>query len=104
MNRGIITTITVQSSGSTIDELYRVWKNWYGNRPFVHILPIDTRPESKYTIDTNRSDNSAIKDERTGNFVITSAEDNLMKGLAGQAVQIMNLWQGWDEAEGLNHG
>jgi N-acetyl-gamma-glutamyl-phosphate reductase len=103
MNRGIITTITVPSSGTSIEDLYKVWEIWFGNRPFVHILPADTRPESKYTIDTNRIDISAIKDERTGNFVITSAEDNLMKGLAGQAVQIMNLWQGWDETEGLIH-
>ena len=104
MNRGIITTITVPSLGASIDDLYSSWEDWYCKRPFVHILPADTRPESKYTIDTNRIDISAIKDERTGNFVITSAEDNLMKGLAGQAVQIMNLWQGWDETEGLTHG
>jgi N-acetyl-gamma-glutamyl-phosphate reductase len=40
-------------------------------------------------------------DERTGNVVITSAEDNLMKGAGGQAVQIMNLKMGWPELAGL---
>jgi N-acetyl-gamma-glutamyl-phosphate reductase len=44
---------------------------------------------------------SAIHDARTGNFVITSAEDNLVKGASGQAVQIMNLWCGFDETAGL---
>ena len=42
-----------------------------------------------------------MHDPRTGNFVITSAEDNLMKGESGQAVQIMNLWCGFEETEGL---
>lgn len=103
MNRGIATTITVPAGESTIEQLYEIWEDRYAGRPFVYILPSDTRPETKYTIGTNRIDISAIKDARTGNFVITSAEDNLMKGLAGQAVQIMNLWQGWDETTGLLH-
>ncbi len=103
MNRGIISTITVPAVESSIEDLYGVWNDAYGDRPFVHILEPDTRPESRYTVGTNRIDISAVKDSRTGNFVITSAEDNLMKGLAGQAVQIMNLWQGWDETTGLIH-
>jgi N-acetyl-gamma-glutamyl-phosphate reductase len=44
---------------------------------------------------------SAVHDPRTGNFVITVAEDNLVKGASGQAVQIMNLWLGFNETDGL---
>jgi N-acetyl-gamma-glutamyl-phosphate reductase len=33
--------------------------------------------------------------------VVTSAEDHLIKGAAGQAVQSMNLWFGFDETAGL---
>ena len=44
---------------------------------------------------------SAVFDPRTKNFVITSAEDNLVKGASGQAVQIMNLWCGFPETAGL---
>jgi N-acetyl-gamma-glutamyl-phosphate reductase len=44
---------------------------------------------------------SAVHDPRTGNFVITAAEDNLVKGASGQAVQIMNLWCGFEETAGL---
>ncbi|MEM9158533.1 MAG: N-acetyl-gamma-glutamyl-phosphate reductase [Verrucomicrobiota bacterium] len=101
MNRGIITTITVPAGHSTIEQLYEAWNAAYADRPFVHVLPSGTFPETKYTVGTNRVDISALKDSRTGNFVINAAEDNLMKGLAGQAVQIMNLTQGWDETEGL---
>lgn len=101
MNRGIATTITVPANGSSLDELYASWEKTYGDKPFVCILPPDIRPDTKYVVDTNRVDMSAVKDERTGNFVITSAEDNLVKGASGQAVQILNLWQGWDETTGL---
>ncbi|MEC8469076.1 MAG: N-acetyl-gamma-glutamyl-phosphate reductase, partial [Pseudomonadota bacterium] len=34
-------------------------------------------------------------------LVITVAIDNLIKGASGQAVQAMNLMQGWDETTGL---
>ena len=50
---------------------------------------------------TNRVDISAVHDPRTGNFILTSAEDNLVKGASGQAVQIMNLWCGFPETAGL---
>ena len=33
--------------------------------------------------------------------VIVSCLDNLLKGAAGQAVQNLNVMQGWPESEGL---
>ena len=50
---------------------------------------------------SNRLDLSAVHDARTGNFILTSALDNLVKGASGQAVQIMNLWLGLPETAGL---
>ena len=41
------------------------------------------------------------KDANGVYFVLTSAEDNLVKGASGQAVQIMNLWCGFPETAGL---
>lgn len=102
MRRGIATTITVPATvGATIDQLYATWRAAYPNTPFVQLLPTGETPDTAYTIGTNRVDLSAVHDPRTGNFVITSAEDNLMKGASGQAVQIMNLWCGFDETAGL---
>lgn len=101
MNRGIATTITVPAGDSGIDDLYSTWHDAYAGKPFVCILPSDIRPETKHVVGSNRVDISAVKDERTGNFVITSALDNLVKGASGQAVQILNLWQGWSETAGL---
>jgi N-acetyl-gamma-glutamyl-phosphate reductase len=102
MRRGIATTITVPSSpGGTIEQLYAAWRGAYANRPFVQILPTGETPDTAHVVGTNRLDMSAVHDPRTGNFVITSVEDNLVKGASGQAVQIMNLWYGFEEAAGL---
>ena len=102
MRRGIATTITVPAaSGATIDTLYTAWREVYATSPFVQMLPSGQTPDTAHTIGTNRVDISAVHDPRTGNFVITSAEDNLMKGASGQAVQIMNLWCGFPETAGL---
>ena len=102
MRRGIATTITVPATpGATIEKLYAAWNAAYAGRPFVQILPSGETPDTAATVGTNRCDFSAVLDPRTGNFVITSAEDNLVKGASGQAVQIMNLWCGFPETAGL---
>jgi len=102
MRRGIATTITVPAAkGASIDSLYAAWRTAYAGRPFVAILPSGETPDTAHTVGTNRIDISAVLDARTGNFVITSALDNLVKGASGQAVQIMNLWLGLPESAGL---
>jgi N-acetyl-gamma-glutamyl-phosphate reductase len=102
MRRGIITTITVPAAaGATLEAVYAAWRSAYAGRPFVSILPTGETPDSAYVTGTNRADISAVHDARTGNFVLTSAVDNLVKGASGQAVQIMNLWCGFPETAGL---
>lgn len=102
MRRGIATTITVSAApGATIEQLYAAWNGAYANRPFVQLLPTGETPDTAHVVGTNRVDMSAVHDPRTGNFVITAAEDNLVKGASGQAVQIMNLWCGFNETDGL---
>ena len=102
MRRGIATTITVPAApGATVDSLYAAWRATYADRPFVTILPSGETPDTAHVAGTNRVALSAVHDPRTGNFVITSALDNLVKGASGQAVQIMNLWLGLPETAGL---
>lgn len=101
MRRGIVSTIVVPAAGHSLQELYQTWEDAYQGRPFVCLLPSGQTPDSHLVVGSNRIDMSAVFDERTGNFVITSAEDNLMKGAGGQAVQIMNLWFGFPETAGL---
>ena len=101
MRRGIATTIVAPANGKTIEQLYGCWKQIYENRPFISILPSGQTPDTQHVVGSNRIDMSAVLDERTDNFVITSAEDNLMKGAGGQAIQIMNLWLDFPETTGL---
>jgi N-acetyl-gamma-glutamyl-phosphate reductase len=102
MRYGIATTITVPAAaGATIEALYAAWRAAYGQSPFVQLLPSGETPDTAHVVGTNRIDVSAVHDPRTGNFVITSALDNLRKGASGQAVQIMNLWSGFKETDGL---
>ncbi len=102
MRRGIATTITVPASpGASIEAIYAAWNEAYGSSPFIQILPTGETPDTAYVTGTNRVDMSATYDPRTKNFLITSAEDNLVKGASGQAVQIMNLWFGFPETAGL---
>lgn len=102
MRRGIATTITVPAAnGAGVEQAYAAWRTAYAGRPFVQVLASGETPDTAHTVGTNRIDISAVHDPRTRNFVITSAEDNLMKGASGQAVQIMNLWCGFDETAGL---
>lgn len=99
--RGIASTIVVpQPLG--IREIYACWTKAYEGKKGIRILSPGTAPDTRNLIGRNRLDMSAYVDERTGNVVITSAIDNLMKGASGQAVQIMNLRMGWPEFAGLS--
>lgn len=100
MMRGIAATIVIHESVAR-DEVYSCWNKTYGNRQGVRILPPGTTPDTRNVLGRNRVEMSAYADTRTGNLIITSAIDNLMKGAGGQAVQIMNLKKGWPEFAGL---
>ncbi len=102
MRRGIATTITAPAApGASVEQLYAAWERAFAGRPFVQLLPSGQTPDTAHVSGTNRVDMSAVHDPRTGNFVVTAAVDNLLKGASGQAVQIMNLWCGFPETAGL---
>jgi len=86
---------------ASTEALYAAWRAAYADSPFVQLLPTGDTPDTAHVVGTNRVDMSAVLDVRTNNFVITAAEDNLVKGASGQAVQIMNLWCGFPETAGL---
>lgn len=100
VDRGILSTMYVRPKGSTsaqqVQELYR---SFYADKPFVRFR--ESAPAIKDVRGTNYCDIWSTYDERTGNIMIVSVIDNLMKGAAGQAVQNMNLMYGWDEMSGL---
>ena len=75
------TTITVPAAGgATLESVYATWRAAYAGRPFVSVLPAGETPDTAFTVGTNRVDLSAVHDVRTGNFILTSALDNLVVG------------------------
>lgn len=101
MKRGIVTTISAPDNGNCVGDVLKAWQEAYAQRPFVRLLDENHLPESKNVVGTNRIDISVRHDKRTGRFLLSSTEDNLLKGASGQAVQIMNMKFGLDETTGL---
>ena len=100
ITRGIHSTITVTlKPGSTLDQVLAAWHGAYGKRPFVRIRKAPKEVEVANTTGTNFIDLAAALDGRT--LIIASAEDNLVKGASGQAIQNLNLMFGLDETAGL---
>jgi N-acetyl-gamma-glutamyl-phosphate reductase len=68
--------------------------------PLVRIYD-KTLPEIQYSLRTNYADIGFQLAADGHRAVIVSCLDNLLKGASSQAVQNLNVMQGWDEAEGL---
>jgi N-acetyl-gamma-glutamyl-phosphate reductase len=73
----------------------------YDSEPFVRLLSGGELPDTKNVTTTNFIDVAWRHDPRTGRLVLFSAEDNLVKGASGQAVQCLNTMCGWPETAGL---
>ncbi|TVR79321.1 MAG: N-acetyl-gamma-glutamyl-phosphate reductase [Saprospirales bacterium] len=102
VDRGILSTIYapikdgVQSTARQVKEVFRAH---YKSCPFIRMR--ETAPGIKEVRGTNFCDIFPTYDPRTGNFIVISAIDNLMKGAAGQAVHNANLMYGLKETTGL---
>jgi N-acetyl-gamma-glutamyl-phosphate reductase len=102
ITRGILTTIHAAPDESlTLEALSAAYEDAYGNEPFVRLLGTKDYPDVKYVARTNYVDIGWQFDPRTGRLILLSAEDNLTKGAAGQAVQCLNLMACFPETEGL---
>jgi N-acetyl-gamma-glutamyl-phosphate reductase len=67
----------------------------------VHLLEGKALPDTKNVTGTNVIEIAWRLDPRTGRLIVMSAEDNLIKGASGQAIQSMNLVCGFPETAGL---
>ncbi|MGP4080734.1 N-acetyl-gamma-glutamyl-phosphate reductase [Pseudalkalibacillus sp. R45] len=104
MTRGIMCTIYSKlTTGQTTEELIALYKSFYKDHPFVRIRPEGVIPATKEVYGSNYCNIGFTVDDRTGRVTIVSVIDNLVKGAAGQAIQNMNLMQGWDEQTGLTN-
>ncbi|EEF58048.1 N-acetyl-gamma-glutamyl-phosphate reductase [Pedosphaera parvula] len=110
INRGILTTLYLApekhfSTVAEAEELNRqitaCYQAAYANEPFVRILEGKALPDTKNVTGTNVIEIAWRLDHRTGRLIVMSAEDNIVKGASGQAVQSMNIMCGFPETAGL---
>ncbi|HTG00887.1 MAG TPA: N-acetyl-gamma-glutamyl-phosphate reductase [Nitrospirota bacterium] len=102
MNRGILTTIYAGLSGSADGgRVHGLYRDFFKNAPFVRVLPPGQFPNVRNVRGSNFCDIGVTVDQRTNRVVAVSAIDNLVKGASGQAIQNMNLMEGFAETDGL---
>lgn len=102
MDRGILSTIYATPTGAVSSaELLELYRAYYQGEAFVRILPEGSFPSTSHVRGSNFCDIGLAVDKRTGRVVVVSAIDNLIKGASGQAVQNMNIMNGFPENLGL---
>ncbi len=96
--RGIFTTAQFElPSGVDAAALKARFDTFYAHAPFVS--RVEGSPRVAAVTGSNRVEISIHADDRSAAVLV--ALDNLMKGMAGQAIQNLNLALGFDERAGL---
>ncbi|MBL9174968.1 MAG: N-acetyl-gamma-glutamyl-phosphate reductase [Verrucomicrobiales bacterium] len=110
VNRGILTTLylaptrhfkTPEEAAALDAEIAACYRAAYAQEPFVRVLEGRALPDTKNVVGTNVVELAWRLDPRTGRLLVVSAEDNILKGASGQAIQSMNIRYGFPETEGL---
>jgi N-acetyl-gamma-glutamyl-phosphate reductase len=110
VNRGILTTLYLTPTEPIRDgdglerfgqRVAECLASAYDQERFVRVLDGKSLPDTKNVIGTNIIEIAWRLDPRTGRLLMFSAEDNLIKGASGQAVQCFNVMCGFEETAGL---
>lgn len=110
VNRGILTTLylapeqhfsTAEQAAALGERIAACYAKAYAHEPFVRLLEGKALPDTKNVTGTNVLEIGWRLDPRTGRLLVMSAEDNIVKGASGQAVQSMNILCGFPETAGL---
>lgn len=110
VNRGILTTLylapakhftTAEEAAALGEQVAACYQAAYANEPFVRVLEGKALPDTKNVVGTNVLELAWRLDPRTGRLLVMSAEDNIVKGASGQAVQSFNIMCGYPETAGL---
>jgi N-acetyl-gamma-glutamyl-phosphate reductase len=111
VNRGILSTLytapcdplkgDAQALAAFAAKVEQCYRAAYAQEPFVRLLEGKALPDTKNVTGTNVVEFAWRLDPRTGRLIVMSAEDNLVKGASGQAVQSMNIMCGFPETTGL---
>ncbi|MBK1789608.1 N-acetyl-gamma-glutamyl-phosphate reductase [Persicirhabdus sediminis] len=99
-NAGICSTTSAKLVGD-LAEVGKALEEAYNDAAYVRLLGKGGCADTKNVTRTNFVDIGWDYDERTGRILLLSAEDNLGKGAAGQAIQSFNIMSGFSETSGL---
>lgn len=104
--RGILVTCQlILKKNISESSIWKIYRNFMKGKPFLRLVKenkgIYHYPEPKLLMGTNVCEIGFEKDENSSRLVVMAAIDNLVKGSAGQAVQCLNINQGWLEITGL---
>ncbi|MEX2582494.1 MAG: N-acetyl-gamma-glutamyl-phosphate reductase [Gemmatimonadota bacterium] len=103
VKRGILETIYVPlKEPLDATDAMAVYEEDYGDEPFVELLT-DGTPSLAGVVGTNLVSIAAVPIAGVTQplLMVLAAEDNLVKGAAGQALQNLNVMLAWPETEGL---
>ena len=78
-----------------------LYETRYADEPFVEVLPPGELPATRDVKGSNRCSLAVSYSPDTETVIVLAAEDNLVKGASGQAVQNMNIMFGFEETKGL---
>ncbi len=100
--RGILSTVYAGvTKGLSTEDLHDIYEEAYSAETFVRLRGVGEFPNISEVRFSNFCDIGLWADKGTGRVIIVSAIDNLVKGASGQAVQNMNLMEGFDETTAL---
>ena len=101
MLRGIQASLYASLLNDEVD-LQSLYEDFYHDEVFVDVMETGSSPETRSVRGSNMCRLAITQPEGSNKVVILVAEDNLVKGAAGQAVQNMNIMYGFNESLGLN--
>jgi len=100
VSRGIFATVHAElPDAAGADALRAAFETFYADSPFVRVVP--ESPSLQDVVGSNFCDVSVAA--RGRQVVAMAALDNLVKGMAGTAIQNLNLVSGLPETAGLWH-
>jgi N-acetyl-gamma-glutamyl-phosphate reductase len=104
MVRGMLSTIYVKLLPQAQDhDIQALYEQFYGQEPFVDVMPPGSLPETRSVRASNQLRIALHRPPgHPDRLIVLAAQDNLVKGASGQAIQNMNLMFGLPETTGLN--
>jgi N-acetyl-gamma-glutamyl-phosphate reductase len=110
VNRGILTTLygaptldlpRDEDRAAFVERVASAFRAAYAEEPFVRLLEGKALPDTKNVVGSNFIEIAWRQDPRTGRLIVMSAEDNILKGASGQAIQCFNIMCRCEESAGL---